>query len=223
MRVHRRRVAAPVLAVALAGLVGAGVAVAASLGVTSTSLTVSTYASSITPSTCTLSAADNDSWINQSSVNQNNGTATTLNVRSSALANQRTLVQFSLASCSIPANALITAANLKLFVSTAPTATRNYEAHRVTASWSESTVTWTNQPAVTVAATATVATGTTSNVTLTWDVTADVQAWNDGTANYGWRVNDQTESSATARTGTFRSAEYGTASQRPILDLSYYP
>jgi hypothetical protein len=60
-------------------------------------------------------------------------------------------------------------------------------------------------------------------VTLSWDVTADVQAFVDGTADNGWRINDQTEGSATARTGQFRSAEYGTVSQRPILEVSYYP
>ncbi len=211
------------LATLFLATLGAGAALAASLGVTSSRLTDSTYASSITPTTCTLTGATNDSYVNQSSTGSNFGTATTVSVRSSALANMRTFAQFSLSSCSIPANALITAANLKLFMNSAPAVTRTYDVHRVTASWSQSTVTWTNQPSVAAIATASVATGTTSSVTLTWNVTSDVQTFSDGTANYGWRIKDQTEDSATARTGQFRSTEYGTASQRPILDITYYP
>ncbi len=93
----------------------------------------------------------------------------------------------------------------------------------MSASWTETGITWTNQPAVAASATSSVVTGTTSNVTLTWAVTADVQAYVDGTANNGWRIKDLTENSSTARTGQFRSAEYGTASQRPILEITYYP
>lgn len=208
----------------LAAVLGVGTAVAASLGVGSGDLTLSTYASSISASTCTLTAADADSYVNQASAASNFGTATTLDVRSaSSSANRRTLVQFLLSSCSIPANALVTSATLKLFMYTAPTASRTYEAHRVTGAWTETGVTWTNQPTTAASATATASTGTTANVTLSWNVTSDVQTFVDGTSNLGWRIKDQTESSATARLGQFRSAEYGTAVQRPALDITYYP
>ena len=93
----------------------------------------------------------------------------------------------------------------------------------MTGAWTETGVTWTNQPAVAASATSSVVTGTTSNVTLTWTVTADVQAFVDGTTNRGWRLIDQTESSGAARLGQFRSAEFGTASQRPVLEVTYYP
>ena len=200
-----------------------GVAVAATLGVSSTKLTTSTGASSIAPTTCTLSAADADSYVDQASTLSNFGTATSLEVRSQSLSrNRRTFIQLSLAACSIPANALITAANLKLFMFTAPTASRAYEAHPVTGAWTETGVTWTNQPTV-GALTASTATGTTANVTLTWAVTADVQAFVDGSTNRGWLIKDQTESSSTTRNAVFRSAEYGTASQRPVLEVTYYP
>ena len=207
-----------------AGIFGVGVAVAATLGVSSAALTVSTGASSIAATTCTLNAAPNDSYVSQASAASNFGTATTMSVRSSLAANMRSFVQFSLGSCSIPANALVTDAELKLFMSTAPTLSRTYEARQVTASWAEGTITWTNQPAVAASATASSATGTTASVTLRWNVTSDVQAFLDGTAsNFGWRIKDQTEDSSTARTGQFRSAEYTTATQRPALDISYYP
>ncbi|MGH3065320.1 MAG: DNRLRE domain-containing protein [Gaiellaceae bacterium] len=193
------------------------------MGVSSTKLTTSTGAASIAATTCTLSAADADSYVNEASTGSNFGTATILDVRSSSSGDRRVFARFSLTSCSIPANSLIATANLKLFMSTAPSASRTYDAHRVSASWTETGVTWTNQPAVAASATSSVATGTTSNVTLTWAVTTDVQAFVDGTANNGWRIKDRTENSSTARSSSFRSAEYGTASQRPILEITYYP
>ena len=215
------------LVLALAGLVlflFTGVALAVTFGVSSTKLTTSTGASSITPTTCTLSAADADSYIDQNSAGTNFGTVTNLDVSSrSGNRNRRTFVRLDLASCSIPANSLITAASLKLFMYAAPTASRTYDAHRTTASWTEAGITWTNQAAVAGAATSSVTTGTTANVTLTWTVTADVQAFVDGTANNGWRISDRTESSGIVRTSQFRSAEYGTAAQRPILEATYYP
>ena len=54
-------------------------------------------------------------------------------------------------------------------------------------------------------------------------MTADVQAFVDGTANDGWRIKDQTESAVVARTAQFRSAEFGTAGVRPMLEITYYP
>jgi hypothetical protein len=209
--------------VIVAALTVTSVAIAAALGVTSSALVARTYASSITPTTCTLNAAPADSYVNQASPGANTGTATTLDVRSGSAGNRRTLVRFDLAPCGIPAGALVTTSSLQLFMYTAPTLSRTYNAHRVTGAWTETGVTWTNQPAVAASATAGVVTGTTSNVTLSWAVTADVQAYLGGTSNLGWRIADSVESAATARLGRFRSAEYGTVAQRPVLQVTYYP
>jgi hypothetical protein len=92
----------------------------------------------------------------------------------------------------------------------------------VSAAWGEGTITWTNQPAV-GAVSASTATGTTSGVTLQWNVTSDVQAWVSGTANNGFRIADSSESQNPAREGQFDSREGATPSQRPILLVSYYP
>lgn len=200
-----------------------GVALAATFGITSTTLTTSAGATSVAPTTCTLGAADADSYVDETNLISNFGGATNLDISTFLLGNRRTFVQLNLGSCSIPANSLIMTASLKLFMFAAPTQSRTYDLHRVTGAWTETGVTWSNQPAVAASATSNVATGTTSNVTLTWSVTADVQAFVDGTTNRGWRFKDQTESSATTRTGQFRSAEYGTASQRPVLEVTYYP
>jgi hypothetical protein len=226
----RRRVPIAVLrkpalvATALAGvLLGAGAALAASLSVTSTKLTVHTPVSSVPPTACTLSAADADSYVSQAQPNSNFGTDANLHVRSLSLANRRTFLQFSLAPCSIPANSLITAASLRLYMYAAPSASRTYDAHRVTASWTETGIDWNNEPAVAGSPTSSVATGTTSDVTLAWDVTADVQAFVDGTTNNGWRIKDDTDGALVSRLAEFRSAEYGTASERPVLEITYYP
>ena len=221
MTVPRLHVTVGVIGLVLA--TATGVALGATLGVSSATLTTSTGAASISPTTCTLNAADADSYVDGLSTGSNFGSATTLDVSSSLLGDRRTFVRFSLASCSIPGNALVTAASLRLVMYSAPSASRTYDAHRVTASWTEGGVTWSNQPAAAASATSSISTGTASNVTLAWTVTADVQAFVDGTTNNGWRIRDQTENAAIARTGQFRSAEYGTAADRPMLEVTYYP
>src|SRR3954468_9451126 len=62
--------------------------------------------------------ADRDSWINEGSINQNNGTSTTLRATANAsnAARTRALIGFTLPS--IPSNETITGATLKLVVTT---------------------------------------------------------------------------------------------------------
>ncbi len=208
---------------ALTFVLTAGAALAASVGVSSTTLTAVRYPASISPTTCTLTAANADSWVNEASTGTNYGTATNLDVRSSFLGDRRTLVRFDLSPCGMPANALVTAASLRLYLYSAPSQSRTYVAHRVTSAWTESGVTWSSQPTVAASATAATTTGTTSNVTVSWTVTTDIQAFVDGTTNLGWRIWDQAENSTVARLGQFRSAEHGTAAQRPVLAVTYYP
>jgi hypothetical protein len=203
--------------------VAAHVAAAAPIALTSQRLTVDTATVSIPSTTCTLTGADADSYVYELSLLSNFGSAANLDVRSQLLGNKRTFVQFGLAPCAIPANALVTAASLDLTMFSAPSASRSYDARRVTGVWTETGVTWANQPAVAASATATVATGTTANVVLFWNVTADTQAFVDGTTNAGWRIADQAESSLTSREGQFRSTEFGTASAHPKLTITYYP
>jgi hypothetical protein len=212
------------LAAALVGAgLAAGAAAAATLIVSSESLTTHDASVSIAPSTCTLNSADADSYVSELLPILNFGNDPNLDVRSMVLDNKRTFVRFAITGCAIPANALVTSASLNLFMFTAPGTSATLEARRVTASWTETGITWTNQPAVAATATSSTATGTTPNVTLSWNVTADVQAFVDGTSNNGWRIHDQTESSLTTREAQFRSAEFGTASQQPILSITYFP
>lgn len=217
---------------ALVAVLAAGVAFAAALPITSQPLTIFTSADTVPVTACTLTAAAADTYADEGSVLTNFGTATTLHVRSGATQivlatipdNKRSFVRFDLASCSIPASARVASAQLELFLSTAPSSSRTYEAHRVSQSWNETNLNWNNQPTVAASATASAATGTTANVTIAWDVRADVQTFVAGTAtNNGWRLKDLTEGANPAIEGRFNSREHATASQRPKLAITYYP
>ena len=210
----RRRIAIAVLVVSL---VGAGAAWAASLAITPQKLTVFSY--------CIVRAASADSDVNQSSPSNNNGTSTDLYVRSGSGGNRHTFVRFDLSSCNARTTALVTTATLSLYMSSSPGVSRTYEARRVTGTpaWTETGITWTNQPAV-GAVTSTTTTGTSSGVRRTWTVTADAQAWLDGTAaNYGLRISDATQNDPGSREAKFVSRETGTAAERPQLTIMYYP
>jgi hypothetical protein len=211
-----------ILVSALASALGtAGLAVAASVGVTSAKLTTYSAATSIPASTCSLTSTA-DTYAYQFSANTNFGGATTMFVQDRTGRHQRSFAQFDVASC-IPANALVVSASLGLYMSSAPQSSRTYNANRVTASWVETTLTWNNQPAVNGTATASVATGTTNGVTLSWNVASDVQLYADGTSNFGWRIADAAEGANSTRTATLRTRETATAAQRPALSITYYP
>ncbi len=215
-----------VLVAFVVAFVASGIGFASALAITPKALTVHTAASSVPISMCTLTSAA-DTYADQGSAGSNFGTATTLQVRSGTTLvlladNKRAFLRFDLASCSIPSTARVVSGRMRLFMSTAPSATRTYQARRVTASWAETTLDWNNQPAVAATPTATVVTGTTSNVTLEWDVLADVSSFVAGTAtNNGWRIADSVESNT--GDSQFRSREHGTTSQRPSLVVTYYP
>jgi hypothetical protein len=217
-----------VVIVAAGALIGGGVALAASLGVTSSRLTTSTVLATVPTSNCTLEPSG-DSYVDQATLQQgsNFGGATTLQVESSQTlalvsTNKRSFVKFDLSTCGIPSVAVVTSATLSIFLSTAPSQSRTWNVSRVTASWTESGITWSNQPAATTSTS--IATGTLSNVTLQASVTADVQSFVSGSlTNNGWRLSDSAESSSTARNGQFRSREFATTAQRPKLVIDYYP
>src|SRR4029077_470098 len=172
-----------------------------------------------------------DAWIDQANTGTNHGSDGTLQVASSNGKNQRALVEFDLSSLT---NSGIMLATLSLFMSTAPSQSRTYQARRLTNLWRESDATWANRfsgIAWTAAGgdndgvtTQTATTGTTSNVTLNWDLTAAVQQWFGAAtpiANYGAQIMDGTENSATARTATFSSKEAATEANRPSLTVEF--
>jgi hypothetical protein len=199
----------PLIVVALvsAALVGAGAAWAASLLITPKKLTVFAY--------CIVRASNADSDVDQGSASNNFGTSSDLYVRSKAAGNRRAFVKFDLSSCNASTRDVVTTATLSLYMTGAPGTSRTYDVRRVNATWTETGITWTNQPAV-GSVTSSTTTGTTSNVWRTWAVNADAQAWLAGTAtNYGLRVSDATESAAASPEAKFAPKEWGTPGQSP--------
>ncbi|MFF8531684.1 DNRLRE domain-containing protein [Streptomyces sp. NPDC015532] len=101
------------------------------------------------------------------------------------------------------------------------------QVRRITSDWSSSTVTWAAQPTTTTtgAVTNTAALGYSSACpagTMNFDLDSIVQAWADGSANYGLQVRGASETdSATWR--RFRSANYisGDNSVEPHLTVTY--
>lgn len=199
------------------------VAYAASLGVTPNRLTATTSATSIAATTCSLEPVA-DTYADEFSLLSNFGTSTDLLVRSFAVNDRRSFVRFDLASCSIPAAAEVETAVMTLYLSAAPSASRTYGAYRITDAWTETGLTWSAQPTTAASATNSIETGTTSGVTLSWNVLADVAAFVAGTAsNNGWQIRDSAEDSLLNPASTLGSRERGTGNQRPKLVITYYP
>ncbi|MDO8688675.1 MAG: DNRLRE domain-containing protein, partial [Dehalococcoidia bacterium] len=163
-------------------------------------------------------ALPDDSYVDQNSVNSNYSTQTTMLVLSGAK-NDRAFVHFDTAG--LPANKTIVSASLSVYMAAAPGVLRSYLVYRAAAAWTASTITWNNQPGVASSATDTADIGTISGVWVNWDVTADVQAFVNGSPNYGWRINDSVEGSSTNYQASFYSAEYTDPTYYPQLVVSY--
>ena len=153
-----------------------------------------------------------DTWVNETSPNQNNATTTTLRATTvSNTSKTRALIAFTVPA--IPANETITSAVLRLRVTTS--SNFNVTVHRVTDTWTETTATWTNTAAdfsPTVEATFTPST----TVTFSVNVTGLVQGWRtDATTNKGLMLVGAASSVA-----QFASEENGTVANRPQLVIT---
>jgi hypothetical protein len=217
-------------------LAGAPFAVASPIGLASKQLTViNTCVLTANPSTTTVAA---DSEVRQNSATTNFGTATSMGVASASAANRRAYVRFDLTRCvpSIPASASVKLATLRLFVTALPTACRTHDIFRVSSSWTETAITWNNQPPGTainnpptaqrtdsIDVGASPCQNSTNNRYVSgWDVTADVAAFVAASAtNNGWMIRDDVEGSATARTGTYATKNLGTLARAPQLVVTY--
>jgi hypothetical protein len=224
-------------AAALSLLVGLSVSrgAAASLNVSSQKLTP--YRTCLVSATPATTPAVADATVMQASATTNFGSATTSATSSGSSANQRAYVRFDLTSCSptIASSATIRLATLRLYLSGVPAACRTLDVFRVTASWTESGLTWNNQPFGTTvnnpasgSRSAAIAVGTPSGCTyqaagyVAASVTTDVAAFVAGSAsNFGWMLRDDVESSATVRTSTFSAKELATVGQVPELAITY--
>ncbi|MFJ3235679.1 DNRLRE domain-containing protein [Streptomyces sp. NPDC086787] len=124
----------------------------------------------------------------------------------------------------------ITDTNLALYSyysSTCSTSGAGTQVRRITSSWSSSSVTWAAQPSTTTtgAVTNKAALGYSSSCpagTMNFDIDAIVQAWADGSTNYGLQIRGASETDATTWR-RFRSANYisGDDSVEPHLTVTY--
>jgi hypothetical protein len=206
---------------------------------------VSLASQGLTPyQTCTISATPAtttsvvDASVVQTLPTSNFGAATTLTTSSAAVANQRIHVRFDLAACipAIPTTAIVRLATLRLYLTAVPGVCRTLDLFRVTVTWTESGITWNNQPFGTTlnnpasgSRSGSLTVGTPvgcGNMVAGYvtgaAVTSDVAAWVAGSAsNFGWMIRDDAEGSVTTRTATFSAKDLGTIAQVPQLVVTY--
>jgi hypothetical protein len=171
------------------------------------------------PTELVIQPSSIDSWVNQASQNGNYGSDTSIYVQARNLQARRLLVQFDLSS--IPLNSTINSATLELYA-TSTTGSNTIELHRITSGWTESGVTWNNQPSYDAA----IVSSLTSSGTgwKVWDVKSLIEGYLSGTfTNCGFLLKSQTETGAQLISTTFASRENSNTSQRPILRINYTP
>jgi hypothetical protein len=152
----------------------------------------------------------------------NYGDKTYLYVQSAASGSyldERAWLQFDLSS--LPAGATITSATLEMTAWKAQGGDMAVSAHSASDdSWSESGVTWNNQPTIGSALdTTTLVSGQTG--AYNWDVTSYIQSEYAGDQSATLVLKADSEGSSTALTYAFESKEWGTASQRPRLTITF--
>lgn len=158
--------------------------------------------------------------------NTNFGTQDRLNVfydKSSTIPKVfRSFIQYDISS--IPANAIIVDAKLKLVTHTVDnTISHPIFVQRVSQSWSGSTVTWNNQPNVYTTDQLSFTHAQTSGTgTHQLNVTAHVQKMvKDPSNNQGWRIRLQSETGASTFGLMYHSSEATSSSNRPVLTVEY--
>src|SRR3989338_6162275 len=161
-----------------------------------------------------------DSYIDQDNEDDNNGNDSDLKVRSqSGGKNKRAFIRFDFL---FPAGTTIESAVMKLFLDDAPSSSRTYAVARSLSSWTETGITWNNQPITSSPITDSLSTGTINDVWLSWDVEDDVAGFVAGTfSNYGWGLFDTEENLATSREGKFGSRNENNESKRPVLEVPF--
>jgi hypothetical protein len=134
----------------------------------------------------------------------------------------RAYLQFNLDL--LPENAVITGARLGLvYWYTSNAAIAPIGAYKVLGSWTETGLTWNDQPvfATTPEDTANVPAGVTDGFVY-WYITDLVRSWWDGSqVNFGIMLKDTDESTEEAYK-RFYSSDWGTAHQRPELTILYF-
>jgi hypothetical protein len=216
----------------------AGVGYAASLTVASTNLTV--YATCTLSGTTGASASVEDSYVDENAPTTPNGSSATMNSQSRNNRNRRSYVSFDLTTCapSVPSSAIVTGATLRLWVTAVPVATcRTEDVFAVTSAWTQSAITWNNQPFGTAtnspasaARTDSITIGSGAGCTVgsaaqyvAWNVTSNVATFvSGGATNFGWMIRDDAEgANGVGFAVAFSTSNAGSVPQAPQLVVTY--
>jgi len=214
---HRLTIISRRLAIAIVVATGAsiGVGYAASLGLGSNQLHA--WRQTLTKGTCNqTSATADDTYVQQAlPTSTAGGSATTLTISPTALAQDYAFIRFDLSGCSLPTTAGADTATLTVFVTTNGNDTISL--FPVYSSWSSSTLTWNGVSGLTIGSTATTSFSASSNGSATVTVTADVDSAIKAGTLWGWELR---ATSGTAIVG-IGASENASSMKRPSMTLSY--
>jgi len=136
----------------------------------------------------------------------------------------RSYLQFDLST--IPANATIVSAELKLFkYSSSNTIDFSIGIHKVTDDWIINSISWYNQPTFDAIPEDTILSTSSKNIWLYWDITSLLQGWINGSINnYGVVLKDTDEVLVENIIRCYSSeCEYeADITKRPKLEITYY-
>jgi parallel beta-helix repeat protein len=158
-------------------------------------------------------SAEADAWIDQNSASNNYGSDSILKVQAKSGNNFRALIRFGLPAA--PQGCAVESATLRLYAPSWKNR-RTLQALRISGDWTESQVTWGNQPETTGPA---ATTGSGSGYRQ-WDVAAQVQAMYDNGANHGFLIRDANEGGGGSEQ-QFHSREKGES--MPELVITFGP
>ncbi len=173
------------------------------------------------PGTRTI-VANRDTWADEARKDTNFGSDTKLVVQSKKNQNNaRGFVGFALPTP--PERCTVTSATLRLVTAAAGDAGRTLQVFRIEplATWSDATLTWSNQPAIVPAASPPSATSIASGA-LTWSVTTLVQAmYASSNPSNGLMVRDQAEEQPAGKLQTYTSLQGAPAANFPELTITF--
>ena len=134
----------------------------------------------------------------------------------------RTYLYFDVSSSSLPSDAVVTSAYLKLhqfdFIGTGSLPIGLYQ---VTEDWTESAITWNNQPGSSSDAEYTRVVYDSSDTWRSWSIGDLLKGWLDGSiTNYGMLLKPVSEPATNG--AWFDSSDYWDVTRRPQLLISYY-
>jgi hypothetical protein len=212
---RRRTLLRLIVLVVVASTSSAGVAYAASLGLSSAKLYA--WGQTLTKGTCNqTSATADDTYVRQAApTSTSGGTDTSLTIGGAAGSQNYAFIRFDLGGCALPTTAGADGANLTLSVTSKSNDT--ISVFPVYSSWNSSTLNWNGLGGLTIGATATTTFVPSSPGAVTVPVTADVDAAIKAGTLWGWELRD-TSGTATSAVG---SSENNAAGKRPAMTLSY--